>query len=155
MDILGAALSVAQWAADKAWKAARSGPDLRLELTPTVVFAPSAVSQRPALLATIYNRGRPQVIEAVHPLLSDGRPLDSLGPNGDFPSLPRPVSETENCKLAFDVDELRVRLADRAGGRPLRVAGVWARLASGRTVKLRKKVDVHDREAFPAGAAFR
>ena len=151
MDLLGLGLGVARWVVDQIWDL--GARNFRAEFQPTTVSAGRSGDFCPELLVTLYNRGRPQMVERAHLLLSNGREF-FLEPNGDFERLPVLVTETRNCVVAYSVDELRMRLADHYGRRRPKVAGIRLHLASGRKVSLRRRVDIFDRQLFPAAAAY-
>jgi hypothetical protein len=114
MDLLGPGLAVVRWIVDQIWDP--GARNFRAEFRPTTVSAGRSGDFCPELLVTIYNRGRPQMVERAHLLLSNGREF-FLEPNGDFERLPVLVSETRNFVVAYSVDELRLRLADHYGRR--------------------------------------
>jgi hypothetical protein len=148
--IFGPLAGIAKWGLEKAYDSFQTSHEIRIEMVPGLLGYPDG-SRVPFILVTVRNRGgTPQKIEDIALRLSNGQYI--LQPIG-HPALTRGeaiVMATEPYETGFDLDDVKGKIAEEAAhaGRRVGVVGARARLTSGRTVRLRKKIDVNNQAPF-------
>ncbi len=144
--IFGPAVSLLKWAVDS-FEAAR---EIRLELVPGLVGYPDG-SRVAFIILTVRNIGQtPQKVEGVALWLSNGEYLllpmvhPALAPDEAV------VTPTRPYETGFELDDVKARITAKEAetGRQIGVIGARVRLTSGRSVRLKKKIDVNNAALF-------
>lgn len=153
MDFISPIIGLLGKALEKAYDGFVAAHGVRLQLEPGYVGYTDGHTE-PFIMVTIYNRGRPQKVETIGLRTSKRKLVLQLPiPEKPFKPLPQVVTETENYTVGFDLDDIRKNLkqAEVNEGRRIHITGAYVRLASGRMVTLRKRIDADNDELFGGG----
>lgn len=142
MDFISPVIGLVGKALEKVYDNFVAAHGVRLELHPGYVGYTDDHTE-PFILLTVYNRGRPQKVETVGLRASRVKLLQLPIPEKPFEPPPHVVTETHNYTVGFHLDDVRTELkqAEAKVGHRVRITGAYVRLASGRMVKLRKRID--------------
>ena len=155
MDFISPIIGLLGKALEKAYDGFVAAHGVRLKLEPGYVGYTDDHTEA-FIMLTIYNRGRSQKVETVGLRISNGKVLQLPVPDKPFKPLPQVVTETDNYTVGFHLEDIRKQLkqAEAKAGHGVHVTGAYVRLASGRMVKLRKRVDTDKDELFGGGKTW-
>jgi len=148
--IMGPLVAIGQTIFGKLYDRFERSTAVRLEMVPGLAGYPDR-SLVAFIIVTVRNQGTPQKVEDVALQLSNGQYLLMPMPH---PSVAPPedgmVTTTQPYQIGFELEEVKAKIAEEEAqtGRRVGVVGARARLVSGRTVRLRKKIDLNNQALF-------